>query len=774
MKFTDGNWLMREGVRAHYPAEAYEIDAGDGMLTVFAPTRPIRHRGDTLQGPVLTLRFWSPLPGVIGVRISHYEGGRERGPRFPLESAADIPATVAVTDEAATLTNGDLTVRVSRKGWGVEFMGADGRVVTRSAGRAMGYAEVAGQGAYVHEQLSLGVGECVYGLGERFTAFAKNGQVVDMWNKDGGTGSEQAYKNVPFYLTNRGYGVFVNHPEQVSFEVASEKVSRVQFSVPGESLEYFVIYGPTPKEVLDRYTALTGRPALPPAWSFGLWLTTSFTTSYDEGTVTSYVEEMARRDLPLHVFHFDCFWMRGFHWCDFEWDPETFPDPVGMLARLKQRGLRICVWINPYIAQRSALFAEGREKGYLLKRANGDVWQWDLWQPGMGIVDFTHPEARAWFADKLRALCAMGVDSFKTDFGERIPVDDVVWHDGSDPQKMHNYYAYLYNEVVFNVLKEARGAGEAAVFARSATAGCQKFPVHWGGDCYSSFESMAETLRGGLSLGLSGFGFWSHDIGGFEGTPPSDVYKRWIAFGLLSSHSRLHGSSSYRVPWLFDEEAVDVLRHFTKLKCRLMPYLFGQAVEAHRTGVPVLRAMLLEYPDDPACDTLDRQFMLGESLLVAPVFTPEGRVDYYVPEGRWTHFLTGETVEGPRWVRETHDALSLPLLVRPNTVLPVGATDTRPDYDYADGVTFRAYALSDGADITSTVPTLTGETALTLRVRREGDQVRAEATPGGGNWSLLLVGESAGTPSGGATAEPAEGGLLVRPAAGAAAVEVTV
>ncbi|HVK03249.1 MAG TPA: alpha-xylosidase, partial [Armatimonadaceae bacterium] len=449
MKFTDGNWLMREGVRAHYPAEAYEIDATDTDLTVLAPTRPIRHRGDTLQGPVLTVRLWSPLPGVIGVRVSHYEGARERGPRFPLNVGEDVPVATGVTDEAATLTSGGLTARVSRKGWGIEFVGADGRVVTRSAGKAMGYAEVAGEGnAYVHEQLSLGVGECVYGLGERFTAFAKNGQVVDTWNRDGGTGSDQAYKCVPFYLTNRGYGVFVNHPEDVSFEVASEKVSRVQFSVPGESLEYFVVYGPTPKEVLEKYTALTGRPALPPAWSFGLWLTTSFTTSYDEDTITSYVEEMARRDLPLHVFHFDCFWMRAFRWCDFEWDPETFPDPAGMLKRLKERGLHVCVWINPYIAQRSPLFAEGAASGYLLKRTSGDVWQWDLWQPGMGIVDFTNPAARDWFAGKLRALADMGVDSFKTDFGERIPTEDVAWHDGSDPAKMHNYYAYLYNECV--------------------------------------------------------------------------------------------------------------------------------------------------------------------------------------------------------------------------------------------------------------------------------------------------------------------------------------
>ena len=213
--------------------------------------------------------------------------------------------------------------------------------------------QTASRGNHVVEQLSLGVGECVYGLGERFTAFVKNGQVVEISNKDGGTASEQAYKNVPFYLTNRGYGVLVNETGPVSFEVASEKVARVQFSLEGESLEYFLIHGPTPKDILRKLTALTGRPALPPSWSFGLWLSTSFTTNYDENTVTGFIEGMKQRDLPLHVFHFDCFWMREFEWTNFEWDPRVFPDPAGMLQRLHARGLKICVWINSYVAQRS-------------------------------------------------------------------------------------------------------------------------------------------------------------------------------------------------------------------------------------------------------------------------------------------------------------------------------------------------------------------------------------------------------------------------------------
>lgn len=318
----------------------------------------------------------------------------------------------------------------------------------------------------------------------------------------------------------------------------------------------------------------------------------------------------------------------------------------------------------------------------------------------MGVVDFTNPAACAWYKGHLLHLVGMGVDCFKTDFGERIPVRDVAYFDGSDPVRMHNYYAQLYNQLVFETLEEARGRGEAVVFARSATAGGQKYPCHWGGDNFATYVSMAETLRGGLSLAMCGFGFWSHDISGFEDTAPAHVYKRWCAFGLLSTHSRLHGSSSYRVPWLFDEEAVDVLRHFARLKCRLMPYLFAMSVAAHETGVPVLRPMVLEFPSDPACRTLDRQYMLGDSLLVAPVMREDGAVEYYLPEGRWTHLLDGRVQEGGHWLRESYDFFSLPLWVRENTLLPWGGHDDRPDYDYLDGLSVRPFFVQPGAAFT--------------------------------------------------------------------------
>ncbi|WP_372629253.1 alpha-xylosidase [Cohnella sp.] len=773
MKFTDGYWMTRQGYRLLSPYEVHDVRIGENSITVYATHRALEHRGNTLNEPLMTMEFSSPMSDVIKAKFYHHKGKVRQGPStFDLQHVGNAPVIIDNNESFVSLTSGDTTVTVTKR-HPVQITYTYGnRKLTESGTRSTAYVRADDGVHYFREQLSLSVGETVYGLGERFTPFVKNGQVVDIWNEDGGTSSEQAYKNVPFYVTNRGYGVFVNHPERVSFEIGSETVSKAQFSVQGEQLEYYLIGGDNLKAVLGNYTSLTGKPALPPAWSYGLWLSTSFTTNYDEETVTSFVEGMAARDLPLAVFHFDCFWMKEYEWCNFEWDERVFPDPAGMLQRLKARGLRICVWINPYIAQRSALFDEGMERGYLLKRPDGSVWQWDMWQYGMGIVDFTNPAACRWFKDKLGALLDMGVDGFKTDFGERIPTD-VVYYDGSDPQQMHNYYTQLYNQTVFELLEEKRGKGEAVLFARSATAGGQRFPVHWGGDCEATYESMAESLRGGLSLGLSGFGYWSHDIGGFENSSPPDLYKRWVQFGLLSSHSRLHGSTSYRVPWIYDEEAVDVLRFFTKLKLRLMPYLFGQSVSTSRTGVPLMRAMTLEFGDDPACDYVDRQFMLGDSLLVAPIFNPDGHASFYLPKGTWTHFLSGEEVQGGGWRNESYDYFSLPLYVRENSLIPLGSQDARPDYDYTDGVALHLFSLQDGAAAKAAVPDQNGEIRFSVSANRAGNEIRITVEGAAEGWSLVLRGISAVAVEGG-QAEPTEHGVRIVPHDSATSLLVTL
>lgn len=598
MKFTNGYWMIRDGVDALYAREAYELaaDATTESLNVLAPTSVVRGRYDTLNLPTFNVDITTPAEGVIRVCAEHWQGATEY-PEFPLN--ADEPGNrdyvtvqangngdgeVGVNGADVTLTTGGLTVKVVKGApWNLTFIGEDGKVLTESAGKSLGRFKLGAESnvtaqpvsefgvtmdgsardesdVFIAIQLHLSVGEDVYGLGERFGAYVKNGQSVDIWNEDGGTASEQGYKDIPFYMTSNGYGVLVNNRGHVSFEIGSENT---------------------------------------------------------EATINSFIDGMAERDIPLAAFHYDCYWMREFHWCDFEWDKRFFGDIESTLKRLHE------------------------DKGYLVRKPNGEVWQTDFWQAGMGLVDFTNPAAREWFKDKVKALLNQGVDAIKTDFGERIP-RDVVWYDGSPKLSMHNWYTQLYNQAVFEAIEETYGKGNACLYARSATVGGRQQPVHWGGDCESTFNGMAQSLRAGLSLTSSGFGFWSHDIGGFEGAfPDPAVYKRWVAFGMLGSHSRLHGSTVYRVPWLFDEEdekngvalvpgqtAVDVVREFTKLKLELMPYVYQLGLQPHVNGTPVMRSMFVEFPDDPACRTLDRQYMFGPSMLVAPVFTYSGEVSY--------------------------------------------------------------------------------------------------------------------------------------------------
>ena len=439
MKFTKGYWLLRDEMKAAYAVEYGSHRVYGQKLTLYLPCSHIVDRGSCLNIPLLTVTLSSPMDGVIKVSAVHHDGAVYNGP-FAKIYTGDAHVQIEETEEQVIYQTGSLKAVIDKapSAYKMAFYEGD-TFLTESSFRNLAYMQdTQTRKNYMLDQLFLDVDEYVYGLGERFTPFVKNGQIVEMWNEDGGTASEIAYKNIPFYVTNKGYGVLVDNEGDVAYEIASEKVERIQFSVEGERLDYYVISGKTPMGTVEKYTDLTGKPALPPAWSFGLWLTTSFTTNYDEATTSSFIQGMADRQIPLHVFHFDCYWMDAYEWCNFEWDPATFPDPKGMLKRYHDRGLHICVWINPYIGQKSCLFKEGKEHGYLVKKKDGSVWQTDLWQPGMALVDFTNPDAVSWYQGKLKTLLDMGVDCFKTDFGERIPVKDIEYFDHSDPVKMHN------------------------------------------------------------------------------------------------------------------------------------------------------------------------------------------------------------------------------------------------------------------------------------------------------------------------------------------------
>ncbi|CAG8979142.1 hypothetical protein HYALB_00000275 [Hymenoscyphus albidus] len=767
MKFRDGMWLAAEGKRLEYAEEVYSVTPSeDGKaISLLCPTRKIMQRSDILNLPTLTVDIEAPFDGAISVEVAHWLGALNPGPHFdlfPQGKPEKSESKITTAEKTTTISSGSIsaTVKTADHDFAIRFHATDGSkeltsLLNRSIGFAYGpapsnpmqTADMRNLYHYIFTQTTLSVGESVHGLGERFGAFNKVGQAVTLWNADGGTSSDQAYKNVPLWISSRGYGIFIDTPDKVELEVGSERSCRVQTSVESQRIKWYIIHGPTPKEILYKYSILTGKPGKVPSWSYGLWLSTSFTTNYDETTVNSFLEGMKARDIPVEVFHFDCFWLKAFHWCDFVFDSNMFPDPKGQIARLKSSGLvkKVCVWINPYLGQASPVFKHAASKGYLLRRKNGDIFQWDLWQTGMGIVDFTNPEAVEWYVECLKGLFDKGVDAIKTDFGERIPSQDVQWHDSSlDPRKMHNYYAFIYNKVVYEALQDRYGKNEAVLFARTATAGTQRFPLQWGGDCESTAEAMAESIRGGISLGLCGYSYWSVDIGGFEGYPPPWIYKRWVAFGLLCSHSRLHGSNSFRVPWTVDNDDKSeqgcsrILSKWTVLKARLMPYIYSQAQESANSGLPLsLRAMCLEFPDDPTSWFLDRQFMLGSSLLVAPIFEESGHVEFYLPAGKWTSFFTNETREGPGWFKETHEFDTLPLYVRENTVLTLGKLgETQTVYDYSENTEVCLYHTSPGAK--ATMVDSEGETLGTLEVGENGDLVDEKLLKG--SWEISKSG----------------------------------
>ncbi|PFH52383.1 glycoside hydrolase family 31 protein [Amanita thiersii Skay4041] len=731
MKFNDGFWLLKNGVKPFYGLEVVQATSENNGYNLYVSTRPIRHRGDTLGGPVLSVRVYSPTEGVIGVKIQHFAESAVLPTISLFPDAQPIQSVSLNKGDGYSLTTGGLTADITEKPYTITFSSCLALDPSSNPHPEQLPAVV----RYLNSELNLSPGELVYGFGEQFGAFVKNGQSIKVWNQDGGTSSDQAYKCIPFYITNRNYGVFINHPGEVEVEVGSEKVSRVGISVADKALEFFVIYGETPLEILEKYTRMTGRPAVVPSWTYGLWLSTSFLTSYSNETVSLFLEGMTKRSCPVRVFHLDCFWMKQYEWCSFTFDPDNFPDPEGYISQIKQKyGVKICLWINPYISQLSPIFSKAVQGGYLIKRIDGTPWQWDLWQPGLAILDITNPEARKWYTTKLSTLLDLGVDAFKTDFAERIPHIAIKYHDNSEAMKMHNTYAIMYNQMVFDLLKSRFGEGEAVVFARSSATGGQRFPVHWGGDCESTWEAMAEALRGALSLTLSGFAYASHDIGGFEGHPPPEIYQRWVAFGLFSSHSRLHGSSSYRVPWQYGEEAATHMAKFLNAKHRLMPYLYGLSIKANTLGHPLQRAMFLEFLDDRSTHYLDRQYMLGPNLLVAPVFVPLGEEsEYYIPAGRWTSFWDPErVVQGPTWIKERVPLSEIPIWVRPGTILCLGPDGAgRPDYDYSNGLEIRVYELEEGRTAEIDIPAGKGaKIAGGLRAERTGNIVQVRIVEG--------------------------------------------
>jgi alpha-D-xyloside xylohydrolase len=683
----------------------------------------------------------TPGPGPASKRFSYVVGRPEPGD-WTVEAAAG----------GVTLRGPHLVVEASLDPWQLAFRTADGRLLTRQisddvnfAGQRLGPRpgfeveslphDPARRVVGVTETLLLDPADHFFGGGERFTRLDLVGRAVRIWNRNPyGARSELAYKNLPLLVGSRGYGLFVDVPTALTFHLGDRSNRTYTLAAPGEELDYYVLAG-TPKEILAAYTDLTGKPVVPPEWAFGLWASTCF-VAFTEASVLEQARRLRAEGIPCDVFHLDSFWQRPFMWCDFEWDTTRLPDPERLLAELHREGFRNCVWINPYVSLQSALYHEGAAKGYFLRRPDGSVYQPIVWsqrtERGMGlcaIVDFTNPDAAAWFRGKLEALLAVGVDSFKPDFAEEIP-EDARFANGLTGAEMHNPYPLLYQRECFEAT--VARAGRAVAWSRSAAPGVQRYPGHWSGDPECTFPDLANTLRGGLAAAMSGLAYWSHDIGGFWGDPSPELYVRWAQLGLLSSLSRYHGATP-RDPWRFGDEALGIFRQYARLRSRLVPYLVSYGWEAAASGVPLMRPMVLEFPEDPAGYAFDLQYCLGRELLVSPVVHEEGWVTTYLPAGRWTDWWSGTVHQGPTTLQRRVPLRELPLFVRDESLVVLGPERSHVGERPADPLTVEAFVSHEATFA------LRGDAgAVLLRCRRTDGAVAFEASAAPATFVLRL------------------------------------
>jgi alpha-D-xyloside xylohydrolase len=710
---------------------------GEGGLSTLAradvvatDAQGVTLKAATSGGETLAVQVGVAGEGIVRVRLSQDTDARTRSARAIalVHPGSYAGARVDVDGGVVRVNAGSAVAEITLDPWHLRFVDRAGRTLLAQNGgeydisgrmRTLPFGRSSVDGAVVayHESFTARADERFVGLGEKFTPLDKRGQRALMWNFDAfGSESERSYKNIPLYLSSRGYGLLVDSGMPVEFDICQSTHTCLQILVPDDLIDYYLLAGPTPAEVLNRYNQLTSRPMLPPKWAFGTWISSGFYVDTQE-KVLERASRLREGGIPSDVLHLDCYWQVAGHWSDLRWDTSNFPDPDAMLATLTQQGFKVGLWLNPYLSHLSPAFPDAAAAGHLLRRPDGSVYVADVWHgthPPCGIIDFTNPETVAWFSGMLRSLLAQGISVFKTDFAEGVPADAVAAN-GMTGVQLHNVYALLFNDTVSRVTQEV--AGHGMVWARSSYLGGQRHAAQWSGDVNSSYSGMASNLRGGLSHGLAGVPFWSHDVGGFTGTPTPDLYARWAQFGALSPLIRFHGTTS-RLPWEFPEFAADIAAEALRLRYRLMPYIYSAAVDSARTGAPMMRALLVDSPDDPAAWVAELEYRLGPDLLVAPMVDPDGSRPVYFPSGDWVDYWTGAVHSGSRYHRISKPLEQAPLFVRHGALIPVvPASDTLSDAPFAD-VTVVSWGAADARTV---IRDTDGDTVVSTA--RSGDRL---------------------------------------------------
>jgi alpha-D-xyloside xylohydrolase len=694
----------------------------------------VAFQASTVGDEILSGELAFVTPEVFRLRVWLDEAPPADSPMLVEGAHRRHAAALREDEQALVLDSGSLIVRLDRRRWGMTVAAEgreliapslDGWLLRDPLVLPLGFSrsEEGGRASF-HDSFGLTWDERLYGLGEQFGPFDRRGQRIVSWSRDptGGLIAPVCYLNVPFLLSDRGYGLFLHHSSRIVYELGIPALQSAAFRADDPYLDYFFAYGPDPKAILGRYGELTGRPVAPPPWSFGAWFSRCM---YPErGTVEEVAERLRELGIPGDVIHLDPLWLkerrlRSRDGCDFVWDEEAFGKTEELVAWLGERGFKLSLWENPYVWVDTEMHREGVENGYFATGRDGEP------APSMDnsretvVPDFTKAETVGWWKDKHRPLLRAGVASFKPDYGEAVPAE-ARFGDGRTGEQVHNLFPLLYNRAVAEVMREERG--ESILFSRSGYAGSQRYPINWTGDQPCTWGGMAAALRSGLSLSLSGITMWSHDIGGFWGNggqpPQPTLYIRWAQFGLLSSHARFHGVG-VREPWHFGDKAVEVVREFARLRYRLLPYIYSLAKEAEANGLPVVRPLLLEYPDDPASAGVDFEYLLGPHLLVAPVMNDEGRCLVYLPPGVWYDWWSGERLEGPRHLWLDVPIERLPLYVRDDSLLV-----TAPEMEHVGQRPWRPLTVHARLSGSAEAEVWTPEERVELAGERNGASLR--------------------------------------------------
>ncbi len=562
---------------------------------------------------------------------------------------------------------------------------------------------------------SISPGEKIVGCGESFTTLNKVGQKINLFVTDP-QGPETAgmYKSVPFFMSSRGYGMFMHTSAPVTCDFGATHVGTTKLFMMDETADLFIFFG-EPKKVLDEYTSLTGKAPMPPLWSFGTWMSRISYFKQEEGY--DVAAKLRKYKIPADVIHFDTGWFETDWQCDYKFAPSRFSNPQKMIDDLKKEGFHISLWQLPYFTPRNKYYNEIVDNGLCVHNANGTLPYEDA------ILDFSNPKTVTWYQDKLSGLLKMGVGAIKVDFGEGAPYDG-VYASGKGGLYEHNLYPLRYNKAVADITRQIKG--ENIIWARSAWAGSQRYPLHWGGDASNTNMGMAAELRGGLSFGLSGFSFWSNDIGGFVVKSPENLYRRWLPFGFLTSHSRAHGAPP-KEPWMYNESFVNVFRDCADMKYEMMPYVYAQAKACTEQGLPMVRALCIEYPNDPAVWSIDDQYLFGNDILVAPMMEDGTSRDVYLPGGKWIDYQSGK-VYNKGWNNIPAGHIPAVILVRDGAIIPHIALAQSTDKMDWSKITLKVYT-TDKSTAKGYICLPTDNTLTPISVTKSGTNFTIDGNP---------------------------------------------